>query len=117
MSKLITNVTPKDKSLERMIEIIVEELKPAIGAMVDERLKEAGVGSAKPDMAANLASKYKLPASEFEAPAADDDRWDTLPPGDAPRRASNGRKMPPSLADLYQAPDADDDDRYNTLPS
>ena len=32
--QLVTNVTPKDKSLERMIEIIVEELKPAIGAMV-----------------------------------------------------------------------------------
>ena len=105
--QFVTNVTPKDKSLERMIEIIVEELKPAIGAMVDEKLKEAGVGgSAKPDMAANLASKYTLPGSEFEAPD-----------GDAPSRASNGRKMPPSLADLYQAPDADDDNRYNTLPS
>ena len=66
----VTNVTPKDKSLERMIEIIVEELKPAIGAMVDEKLKEAGVGAAGGDMAANLASKYKLPGG---------DPWDTLP--------------------------------------
>lgn len=105
MSKLITNVTPKDKSLERMIEIIVSELKPAVETMIDERLKEAGVSAAGGDMAANLASKYTLPGSEFEAPD-----------GDAPSRASNGRKMP-SLADLYQAPDADDDDRYNTLPS
>ncbi|MEE3268664.1 MAG: hypothetical protein VX229_07485 [Pseudomonadota bacterium] len=101
-----TNVTPTDRSLERMIEIIVQELKPAVSAMVDERLKEAGVGAAGGEgMAANLA-KYTLPGSEFEAPD-----------GDAPSRASNGRKMPPSLADLYQAPDADDDDRYNTLPS
>ena len=108
MSKFVTNIAPEkqDAALEKMIEIIVRELKPAIGAMVDERLKEAGVGAAGGDMAANLASKYTLPGSEFEAPD-----------GDAPSRASNGRKMPPSLADLYQAPDADDDDRYNTLPS
>ena len=95
MSKFVTNIAPEkqDAALEKMIEIIVRELKPAIGAMVDEKLKEAGVGgSAKPDMAANLASKYTLPGSEFEAPDSE-----------APR-ASNGRKMP-SLMDGYQLPD------------
>ena len=90
--QFVANVTPKDKSLERMIEIIIEELKPAIGAMVDEKLKEAGVSAAGGDMAANLASKYTLPGSEFEAPDSE-----------APR-ASNGRKMP-SLMDGYQLPD------------
>ncbi len=94
--QFVANVTPKDKSLERMIEIIVEELKPAIGAMVDEKLKEAGVGGAGGDMAANLA--------QYMPPPAEDDRWDTLPDGDAPR-ASNGRKMPSSLTDLYELPD------------
>ena len=112
--QFVANVTPKDKSLERMIEIIVEELKPAIGAMVDQRLKEAGVGAAGGDMAANALSQYR-------APAAGDARWDTLPAGDAPSRASNGRKMPDhwDSYDLnqYHPPSADDDDRYNTLPS
>ncbi|MCH4812097.1 hypothetical protein [Vreelandella neptunia] len=91
--QFVANVTPKEQSIERMVAIIIEELKPAVGAMVDEKLKEAGVGgSAKPDMAANLASKYTLPGSEFEAPDSE-----------APR-ASNGRKMP-SLMDGYQLPD------------
>ena len=99
MSKFVTNIAPEkqDAALEKMIEIIVRELKPAIGAMVDEKLKEAGVGgSAKPDMAANL--------SQYMPPPAEDERWNTLPDGDAPR-ASNGRKMPSSLTDLYELPD------------
>lgn len=93
--QFVANVTPKDQSIERMVAIIIEELKPAVETMIDDRLKAAGVGGAKPDMAANL-SQYKLPAG-------DDDRWDTLPDGDAPR-ASNGRKMPSHL-DEYQLPD------------
>lgn len=100
MSKFVTNIAPEkqDAALEKMIEIIVRELKPAIGAMVDERLKEAGVGAAGGEgMAANLA--------QYMPPPADDDRWDTLPDGDAPARASNGRKMPSSLTDLYELPD------------
>jgi len=76
--QFVANVTPKDKSLERMIEIIVEELKPAIGAMVDEKLKEAGVGGAKPDMAANLA-QYKLPGGDQWEGYNLNDPYDTLP--------------------------------------
>lgn len=90
--QFVANVTPKDQSIERMVQIIIDELRPHIGAMVDERLKEAGVSAAGGDMAANLASKYTLPGSEFEAP-------DFETP-----RASNGRKMP-SLMDGYQLPD------------
>ncbi len=113
MSKFVTNIAPEkqDAALEKMIEIIVRELKPAIGAMVDEKLKEAGVGAAGGDMAANLA--------QYMPPPADDDRWDTLPDGDAPR-ASNGRKMPDhwDSYDLNQYhPPSADDDRYDTLPS
>jgi len=70
--QFVTNVTPKDQSIERMVQIIVDELRPHIGAMVDERLKEAGVGAAGGDMAANALSQY-------HPPAADDDRYNTLP--------------------------------------
>ena len=113
--QFVANIAPEkqDAALEKMIEIIVRELKPAIGAMVDEKLKEAGVGGAGGDMAANL--------SQYMPPPADDERWNTLPDGDAPARASNGRKMPDQWSNYnlnqYHPPDAAGDDPCDTLPS
>lgn len=98
--QFVTNVVPtddqKNAALEKMVSVVAEALLPEIKKYVDQRLKDAGVSGAGGDMAANL--------SQYMPPPADDDRWNTLPEGDAPR-ASNGRKMPSSLTDLYELPD------------
>lgn len=99
MSKFVTNVAPEkqDAALEKMVAIIVEELRPHIGAMIDERLKGTGSGAGGEGMAANaLAAKYTLPGGDDDFTPA--------------RASSNGRKMPDQwsgydLNAAYQLPD------------
>jgi len=99
MSKHFTTNGPArnvDTTPEQLGEMIAQVVLPAVAEMIDEKLKAAGIDSGKPDadsMASNVRARLN------------DDDFDTLPDGDAPKPGSNGRKMPPPAGDDFELPD------------